>query len=476
MTMTGRPAQQSDRRLSGRRAGEQPAFSRDALILAQQLATCYKTFSGGIVGGAGAAVLLAFGLYRGAPPKGALVWLAVFFAATLFAWCICYWYKRSLSDPGKNRVWSMRFMGAVFVVGLAWGGAGIALFEDNEGDQFLLAFALLLVSLSGVTGGSVYLPSVVAFNTPVLVPIIVRMGLVGDHYHLLIAAGIFLVHGLMLYFASQINRLITRSIEMRFENKELNEALTEQRVKERTRALEIANQHKSEFLANMSHELRTPLNAVIGFSEVLKDGTFGEMSDKQTEYVQDIHASGHHLLSLINDVLDLSKVEAGQMELSVSTFDFPSAINNALMLVHERAARRQLSVDAQIVGQLGSFNGDERKLKQILLNLLSNAIKFTPEGGTIVVHATPTLEGVQVSVTDSGIGIAPEHHEEVFLAFHQVGDTAKKQQGTGLGLALVKQFVELHGGQVGVESALNRGSTFTFTLAEQHGERTNIDH
>ena len=449
---------------------------RDALILAQQLATCYKTFSGGIVGGVGAAVLLAFGLYRGAPPKGALVWLVVFFAATLFAWCICYWYKRSLSDPGENRVWSMRFIGAVFVVGLAWGVAGIALFEDNEGDQFLLAFALLLVSLSGVTGGSVYLPSVVAFNTPVLVPIIVRMGLVGDHYHLLIAAGIFLVHGLMLYFASQINRLITRSIAIRFENVELNEALTEQRVKERTRILEIASQHKSEFLANMSHELRTPLNAVIGFSEVLKEGMLGEMNDKQTEYVQDIHVSGHHLLSLINDILDLSKVEAGRMDLSVGSFNLPTAINNAIMLVHERAARHQISVSVQVDEQLGSFSGDERKFKQILLNLLANAIKFTPEVGSIFVHATHTSEGVQVSVRDTGVGIAPEHHDEIFEAFHQVGDRAKKRQGTGLGLTLVKQFVELHGGRIGVESALDKGCTFTFTLAEQYGERTDTDH
>ena len=455
---------------------ERLAFPREALIRAHQLAMSYKILPGGMATGVGGAVLLAFGLYRGVPPKGALVWLVAFFAATLFTWSICYWYKRSAPGPGGNQVWSTRLIGAVFLVGLAWGAAGIALFEDNNVHQLLLAFALLLVSLSGVTGGSVYLPAVVAFNTPVLVPIIVRMGLVGDHDHLLIAAGMFLTHSLMLYFASQINRLIARSIEIRFENAELNEALTEQRVKERTRILEIASQHKSEFLANMSHELRTPLNSVIGFSEVLKDGTFGEMNEKQTEYVQDIHASGHHLLSLINDILDLSKVEAGRMELTVNAFDFPTAIDNSVMLVHERAARHQLAINVRVDRQIGSFNGDERKFKQILLNLLSNAIKFTPEGGSIFIHAMPTSEAVKVSVRDTGIGIAPEHHEVIFDAFHQVGDVGNKRQGTGLGLTLVKQFVELHGGQVSVESAPGQGSTFTFTLAEQNGERTDIDH
>ena len=448
---------------------ERPAVPREALIRAQQLAMNYKTLPGGVVTGVGGAVLLAFGLYRGVPPKGALIWLAAFFAVTLFTWSICYWYKRSAPGPGENQVWSARLIVAVFLMGLAWGAAGIVLFEDHNGHQLLLAFALLLVSLSGVTGGSMYLPVVVAFNTPVLAPIIVHMGLLGDQDHLLIAAGMVLMYSLMLYYASVLNRLIARSIEIRFENAELNEALTEQRVKERTRILEIASQHKSEFLANMSHELRTPLNSVIGFSEVLKDGIFGEMNDKQTEYIQDIHASGHHLLSLINDILDLSKVEAGRTELTVNAFDLPAAINNSVMLVHERAARYQLAIKVQVDGQLGSFNGDERMFKQILLNLLSNAVKFTPEGGSIFVQATPTSVGVRISVKDTGVGIAPEYHEEIFQAFHQVGDSAKKPQGTGLGLALVKQFVELHGGRISVESALTQGSTFTFTLAEQHG-------
>ncbi len=239
-------------------------------------------------------------------------------------------------------------------------------------------------------------------------------------------------------------------------------------IEDKNRQLEIANQHKSEFLANMSHELRTPLNAIIGFSEVLKDQLFGEMNEKQDEYVHDIHASGHHLLSLINEILDLSKIEAGRMELSVSQFDIRNAIDNAVTLIKERAILHRLAVDVIVDEQINPFTGDERKFKQIMLNLLSNAVKFTPEGGRIGVGAQTTPEGVQVYVSDTGIGIPPEQHAAVFDAFHQMsGEYTGKREGTGLGLTLVKQFVEMHGGRIWLESVPANGSTFTFTLAAQ---------
>ena len=239
-------------------------------------------------------------------------------------------------------------------------------------------------------------------------------------------------------------------------------------LEQKSRELELASQHKSDFLANMSHELRTPLNAIIGFSEVLTDGLFGQLNDKQGEYIADIHASGHHLLSLINDILDLSKVEAGRMELTVSAFDIPAAIGNAVMLVRERAGRHQLTLDVEVDQRLNSFAGDERKFKQILLNLLSNAIKFTPEGGRVSVRAQSTDDGVQVAVQDTGIGIRLQDQEAVFEAFRQVpSEYTSRREGTGLGLALVKQFVELHGGRVWVDSAPAKGATFTFTLTRQ---------
>jgi signal transduction histidine kinase len=236
-------------------------------------------------------------------------------------------------------------------------------------------------------------------------------------------------------------------------------------IKDQGRQLEAASRHKSEFLANMSHELRTPLNAVIGFSEVLIQRMFGELNDKQDEYLKDIYASGQHLLSLINDILDLSKIEAGRMELAAAPFHLPSALENAVTLVKERAGRHGIALELDIDRRLGEIVGDERKVKQVLLNLLSNAVKFTPEGGRISLKAGRTDGMVQIAVSDTGIGIAPEDQAAIFEEFRQVGsDESRKQEGTGLGLTLAKKFVELHGGRIWVESELGRGSSFTFTL------------
>jgi signal transduction histidine kinase len=233
---------------------------------------------------------------------------------------------------------------------------------------------------------------------------------------------------------------------------------------EKSRQLEIAGRHKSEFLSNMSHELRTPLNAIIGFAEVLTERMFGDLNDKQTEYVRDITESGRHLLSLINDILDLSKVEAGRMELEISDVDLRSLIENALVLVRERAARGGIALGHAVDARVEAVPADERKLKQVLLNLLSNAIKFTPEGGRIDVRAAPVEGAIEVAVRDTGVGIAPEDQAAVFEEFRQVGGGPAKYEGTGLGLALCRRFIELHGGTIRVESALGRGSTFAFTL------------
>jgi signal transduction histidine kinase len=243
-------------------------------------------------------------------------------------------------------------------------------------------------------------------------------------------------------------------------------------IQTKSRELEVANQHKSAFLASMSHELRTPLNAIIGFSEVLIARLFGELNPKQDDYLKDIHTSGKHLLSLINDVLDLSKVEAGRMDLEISTFDLPVALGDAMSLVRERALNHGITLSLDAAPELGTIDADERKFKQILLNLLSNAVKFTPDGGRIDVLANKEADGVRVAVRDTGIGIAPEDQAAVFEEFRQVGnDYASKQEGTGLGLALTRRFVELHGGRIWLESAPGAGSTFFFTIPEQPGVR-----
>jgi len=236
-------------------------------------------------------------------------------------------------------------------------------------------------------------------------------------------------------------------------------------VRQKSAQLEIANQHKSEFLANMSHELRTPLNAIIGFSEVLGERYFGELTAKQDEYVKDIHSSGRHLLSLINDILDLSKIEAGRMELELTEFDLKSAIENAVTLVKERAQRHAITLRVEIAPQLATVRADERKFKQVMLNLLSNAVKFTPDGGSVSVTARPKDATLEVSVADTGPGIAPEDQAAVFEEFKQIGPaSASKAEGTGLGMPLARRFVELHGGSIRIDSTPGQGATFTFTL------------
>jgi signal transduction histidine kinase len=236
-------------------------------------------------------------------------------------------------------------------------------------------------------------------------------------------------------------------------------------IADKSRQLEATSRHKSEFLANMSHELRTPLNAILGFSEVLAERMFGEVNAKQAEYLQDILSSGRHLLSLINDILDLSKVEAGRLELELGRFHLPTALDNALTLVRERATRHGITLTQTVDAGVGDLVADERKIKQILLNLLSNAVKFTPEGGRVGLTATATDRVVTIAVSDTGIGIAPEDQAAIFEEFRQVGrEDARKQEGTGLGLTLAKKFVELHGGRIWVASHVGQGSTFSFTL------------
>jgi len=228
--------------------------------------------------------------------------------------------------------------------------------------------------------------------------------------------------------------------------------------------LEAASRHKSEFLASMSHELRTPLNAVIGFSQVLREEMFGPVNEKQAEYLDDILTSGHYLLSLINDVLDLSKVEAGLLELEVRPFSVREVLERGVVMVRERASEDGVQVALAADPDVDIVEGDERRIKQVIFNLLSNAVKFTPAGGEIDVSAARINGDVQISVADTGPGIAPEDHDRVFDEFQQTEAGLQQRDGTGLGLALSRRFVELHGGRIWLESELGRGSTFVFTL------------
>ncbi len=235
-------------------------------------------------------------------------------------------------------------------------------------------------------------------------------------------------------------------------------------LEQRSAEVEAANRHKSEFLAHMSHELRTPLNAVIGFSRVLLRRVFGGLTDKQAEYLHDIHGSGQHLLSLINDILDLSRIEAGRFELEPTRFDLRAAIDQSILLVRERATRGGIRLATDVDPGIGEWTADARKVRQILINLLANAVKFTPEGGTVTVRATRGSDAVVIAVVDDGIGVAPEDQAVIFEPFRQAGSRDGRREGTGLGLALVRRMVELHGGRLTLTSTVGQGSTFTFTL------------
>ena len=230
-----------------------------------------------------------------------------------------------------------------------------------------------------------------------------------------------------------------------------------------------ANKHKSDFLAAMSHELRTPLNAIIGFADVLSERHFGELNEKQSEYVLDISSSGRHLLSLINDILDLAKIEAGRMELQFGDVRVDELLTNSVALMRDRATRGGLTLELTIDGGLGTIQGDERRLKQVLFNLLSNAIKFTPSAGHIELQAQLIADDLIVVVADDGVGIAPADQERVFEEFEQVG-ASNAQEGTGLGLALSRRIVEMHGGELTLTSAVGSGSRFTVRLPRRNSD------
>jgi len=257
-------------------------------------------------------------------------------------------------------------------------------------------------------------------------------------------------------------------LELRVEERTTELKESNEKLRVAKEAAEAANIAKSNFLASMSHELRTPLNAIIGFSEMLRDKYFGELNEKQTDYIQDILESGKHLLSLISDILDLAQIEADKLELELSRVNIKDLLENNLVMIREKAKNHRINLDTHIPEELSDLEiqADKRKLKQIMFNLLFNAAKFTPDGGAITVEADQKGEEIIISVKDTGIGIAPENKEKIFDGFYQVkGGMRDKTPGTGLGLSLTKSLVEMHGGRIWVESeGEGKGSTFGFVI------------
>jgi signal transduction histidine kinase len=249
----------------------------------------------------------------------------------------------------------------------------------------------------------------------------------------------------------------------------------EEKLQKAKKAAEYANVAKSEFLAGMSHEIRTPLNHIIGFTELVVDKTFGELNAEQEEYLNHVLDGGRHLLSLVNDILDLAKVEAGKLELELSDFNLKMLLENSFVMVKEKAMKHRIQLSTEIDEISETIKADERKLKQIIYNLISNAIKFTPDGGSITLAAKtdtqypiPGIDKnfIEISAKDTGIGIKLEDLDRIFNPFEQVESSeSRRYQGTGLGLSLTKRLVELHGGRIWAESeGENKGSTFRFVI------------
>ncbi|MCU1340262.1 MAG: hybrid sensor histidine kinase/response regulator [Bryobacterales bacterium] len=248
-------------------------------------------------------------------------------------------------------------------------------------------------------------------------------------------------------------------------------AETNRELELRSREIERADRLKSEFLASMSHELRTPLHTIIGFSELLGEELEGPLNEKQKRFIQHIHNDSMHLLQLINDILDLSKIEAGRLELRPEPFDVATVVTESLASIRTLADAKMLSLET-VLDVPAALEADRLRVKQVLVNLLSNAVKFTPDGGQVRVEAYIRNGLVAFTVSDTGVGIASEEHQSIFDKFHQVGATAKGvREGTGLGLAITKRLVEEHGGTIQVESEPNRGSRFTFTIPLQRPGR-----
>jgi signal transduction histidine kinase/CheY-like chemotaxis protein len=256
----------------------------------------------------------------------------------------------------------------------------------------------------------------------------------------------------------------------------VNQVKLVQQLQEQSAELAVASRHKSEFLASMSHELRTPLNAVLGFSEVLLEQMFGEINERQEEYLRDIHGSGTHLLALLNEILDLSKVEAGRMDLEYASFELEPVLDEAVGLMRERAVAHAIDLRTEVGPGVDTVYADRLRLKQVLVNLISNAVKFTGDGGSVVVRAD--LDGAELTITvaDTGIGVPVEDQERIFESFHQGGRGAAQEEGTGLGLTLSRRIVELLGGRMWLESEVGVGSTFGFSVRVADDQAIRGDH
>ncbi|MGO9737693.1 MAG: ATP-binding protein [Desulfomonilaceae bacterium] len=440
-----------------------------------------QVYSNSLVGGLAAllgGIVFAWALWGTISHYRLIVWISCYMAIFVVRLLLISAYRKAAPTGKELFTWGTRHTLVTTLSGLVWTTAAVFIFPEDS--AYLQIFMIIFVG--GIVAGAVvvysatneYLINILL----VLMPLSGRFIYQGEDFDLRIGVILFLFGGFMALLGHSIHKLYAEFLTLRFEKDDLIEQLRADiswrdqsfSLTERLRVdAEIANAAKNEFLTNMSHELRTPLTAIIGFSELLAGRFFGELNEKQISYVQEIFDSGHQLLKLINDILDLSRIETGKADLNISAVDLNQLLNNCIGMIKERSIRRNLTLELQI--KEDDFFGkeilaDELRLKQIVVNLLSNATKFSPVGGHVRLEAQRNGHELMISVSDTGIGIKPEDQDRIYEVFERLNFSfSRPEPGTGLGLALVRKLVELHGGRVWVESeGEGKGSTFRFVI------------